>query len=128
MTAQLVHQVDFNRISKQRVELNYIDDLILNIGDIFAFVNPKTEISNFQIQISLWQNGRQMFSELPVSDGQYGNEFSSGQVYAVVNNEYLDSIPRGFYQVLLRVTYGDLSRSAFLNKQIHLIEPRILGN
>jgi hypothetical protein len=125
MEARLINSLSLDNFQQPKQDLAFGDDLVIDIKNIFTKVVPKSDVANCAIQINLIQNEFPVSSPTNVRDGEYGNEFSNAIVYAVIPNENLDQLRRGFYQVMLQFTVGSLTQSFVLPKPIRLTDLRI---
>lgn len=120
MSAILLSKINFERLKYVKEDLRLYDDLVIDLSRIFTFVQPQSDIRQFSLEITLMQLGEPYLPAIQINDGEYGNNFSEGIVFAVIPNEQLDSLRRGFYQIAIRATIERLTRSYILPNSLRL--------
>lgn len=120
MTIASLAKLNFTKIAPEREELRFGDDLVLDLSKMTSFDIPPGDLQSFNIELALLQNGDQVTPVQLVQDGDRGNDFAQRVIFGVIENQDLDNLRRGIYQIYLRVSWNDITRSAILAKRVFL--------
>jgi hypothetical protein len=116
MSAQAINTVRSAALPKQNIQLYTTDELVVNLAPMlqsaFNLVDGNQWNNTFFLA-AFDSSGAiyQVTSTLPLREGEWGNDFRNGVIYAVIPSSSLDGLQPGSYVLFFNAEVGGISRT-----------------